>query len=78
MIHFMGTEEFCHYVTAGRTVDSVKEAEHMCESGDTVISPSAWVYCAGMDIGVIVLSDGKHRKVRQVGDLLLQILRVCL
>ena len=66
MVTYLGNEEYCHNVTMGRAVESVNAAESFCNSGDVVVSPSAWVHCAGLPLEVEIQDDGKHRKVRNV------------
>ena len=63
MVVFLGNEDFCHHVTVGRAIESVRVAEKFCESGDVIISPSAWVHCASLKLEVELMDDGKHRKV---------------
>ena len=63
---FIGNNEFCHYVTLGRAVSSVNKAENLCNSGDVVISPSAWCHCSGLQLEFEVLEDNKHMRVRLI------------
>ena len=60
---FLGNDEFCHYILLGRAVDAVNKAEHFCNSGDIVASPSIWCHCFEFDIKHEVLDDDKHVKV---------------
>ena len=63
MVTYLGNNEFRHYVTMGRAVESVKAAEKFCNSGDIVIAPSVWCHCAGLPLEKEMLSDQKHIKV---------------
>lgn len=60
---FLGNDEFCHYILLGRAVDAVNMAEHFCNSGDIVASPSIWCHCLEFDINHEVLDDEKHIKI---------------
>ena len=62
IIFFLGNEFFCHHVTVGRAIESVRSAEKFCESGDVILSPSAWVHCASLKLITELIDDGKHRK----------------
>ncbi|KAI0220394.1 Adenylate cyclase type 10 [Lamellibrachia satsuma] len=66
---FIGNNEFCHYVTLGRAVESVNKAENLCNSGDVVISPSAWCHCSGLPLECDVLEDNKHMKALEFHEL---------
>ncbi len=62
-ITYVGNDEFCHYVTLGRAVTAVNNAEKFCTSGDIVVSPTAWCHVNTLNIEHEFCDDKKHVKV---------------
>lgn len=63
---FVGNDDFRHYVTNGKAVESVNLAEKFCTSGDVVFSPSAWPHIRNLNIPHTICADGEHVYVHEV------------
>jgi len=60
---YVGNDQVRTYMEMGRGIEAVNIAENMCERGDTVVSPSAWIHCRSLAGEYYLMADGKHIKV---------------